>query len=400
MPRKKSEARLLEEKALEDFKQYLSVLPDPRRPQGQRYPLVSIVVIALMAMVCGCDDAEALDLWGETNEKWLAGFLDLPHGAPTQDVFLNVLAAIDSRAFSEVFTAWVQLLRVRLESKGKHIAIDGKTSRRSFDKALGKKPIHTVSAWLSEEGLVLGQVQTREKSNEITAIPELLEIIDIRGATITIDAMGCQSEIAEKIIEKGGDYLLAVKENQENLYEDIQETFAQANEIRHPSERRPRPETEIFEETTKGHGRIERRIVQITHDLKEIRNPEKWANLSTLVMVKSERTVLATGKTSREFRLYIGSRGSETAQETAQHIRRHWTIENNLHWVLDVAFREDEARHRKENLAANFTTLRHFVLNLIKNAKDRKLGVANTRKQISWKRSRLVNLFANGKCGD
>jgi len=200
-----------EQQALLFFEQTLSALPDPRRRQGVRYPLRSVVVIALMAMICGSDDAEAMELWGIANGPWLAGFLDLPHGTPSQDVFLSVFAALDPGAFGAVLRSWAGVLAARLRVEGKHIAVDGKTSRGSLDTAGEQPALHTVSAWLSEVGLVLGERKTSDKSNEITAIPELLRLLDLRGATVTIDAMGCQTEIAKTIEEGGGHYLLAVK---------------------------------------------------------------------------------------------------------------------------------------------------------------------------------------------
>ncbi len=218
--------------ALDFFEATLTELADPRRRQGMRYPLRSVVVIDLMATVCGCDDAEAMQLWGEHNADWLAGFLDLPHGPPTQDVFLAVLGALDPGAFSAVFRSWAALLALRLRAEGKHIAVDGKTSRRSFDTASGRTAVHTVSALVSEAGLVLGQRKTEEKSNEITAIPELLRLLDLTGATVTIDAMGCQTEIAKTIVKGGGHYLLAVKDNQPTLAGDIATTFDEATDER------------------------------------------------------------------------------------------------------------------------------------------------------------------------
>lgn len=208
--------------ALEFFKRMLGQLPDPRRPQGQRYPLHTVVVTALMAMVCGADDAQAMEYWSSSNEAWLSGFLDMPHGAPSQDVYLAVFGALDPEAFSAAFRAWASLLALRLEPTGKHIAVDGKTSRRSFDKGKGKPAIHMVNAWMTESGLVLGQRKTRDKSNEITAIPELLRVLDLSGATVTLGsrAMGCQTEIARTIIDGGGHYLLSVKDNQPTLHED------------------------------------------------------------------------------------------------------------------------------------------------------------------------------------
>lgn len=382
--------------ALDFFEATLSELPDPRRPQGVRYPLRSVVVIGLMATVCGCDDAEAMQLWGEHNADWLSGFLDLPHGAPTQDVFLSVFGALDPEAFSSVFRSWAALLSLRLRAEGKHIAVDGKTSRRSLDTETGRPTVHTVSAWMSDVGLVLGQRKTEEKSNEITAIPELLLLLDLTRATVTIDAMGCQTEIAKTIVEGGGHYLLAVKDNQPTLAGDIATTFDEAADERPRAiDEAPRPVTEVFEETDKGHGRVEKRTTTICRDLTWMTTAERWPSLSLLVQVTRERTVMATAKTSFEKADYIGSDPEATAATAGRIIRRHWSIENELHWVLDMAFREDEARHRARNTAQNMTTLRHFALNLVKADKNRKVGVATARKRAGWDRNYLIELLTS-----
>jgi len=383
-----------EAQALQLFQDGLASLADPRRPQGLRYPLQTVVTIALMASVCGCDDAEAMQAWGEAHEEWLCGFLPMPHGAPTQDVFLAVLGALAPEAFSTVFRAWAELLALRLKATGKHIAVDGKTSRRSFDNTNNKGPVHTVSAWMSEAGLVLGQRQTDAKSNEITAIPELLGVLDLREATVTIDAMGCQTAIAKTIRDGDGQYLLAVKDNQPTLHEDLQATFAEADDDRRRTvDEQPRPAVEVFEHVDKGHGRVETRTVSLCRDLAWLTTAERWEGLSFVARVVRRRHVQATGKTSTETAYYIGSDEAATAATTAENIRRHWSIENQLHWVLDLAFREDEARHRAKNTAANMTTLRHFALNLIQSDKKRKLGVANARKRAGWDRGYLVSLL-------
>ena len=385
-----------EEEALRFFEQILLELSDPRRRQGQRYPLRTVVVTALMAMVCGSDDAEAMQAWGEANADWLEGMIDMPHGPPTQDVFLTVFGALDPEEFSSVFRAWAQVLALRLKAEGKHIAVDGKTSRRSFDTASGKGALHTVSAWLSEAGLVLGQRKTADKSNEITAIPELLRLLDIRGATVTIDAMGCQTEIAKTIVEGEGHYLLAVKDNQPTLHQDIQTTFAEAaDERRRAVDEQPRPAIETYEETDKGHGRVETRTLSLCRDFAWLTTAERWKDLDFVAQVVRQRTVLATGQTSTETAYYIGSDPAATAATAASAVRRHWNVENQLHWVLDLAFREDEARHRAKNTAQNMAMLRHFALNIIKNAPGRKLGIANTRKRAGWDRSYLVELLTN-----
>jgi predicted transposase YbfD/YdcC len=383
-----------EEEALAFFQDVLGELPDPRRAQGRRYPLRSVVVISLMAVVCGCDDAEAMEAWGRANESWLEGFLSLPHGAPTQDVFLSVFAALDPKAFEAVLRSWAALLRSRLVAMGKHIAVDGKTSRRSFDRAADQGPLHTVTAFLSGSGLVLGATKTERKSNEITAIPELLRLIDLRGATVTIDAMGCQTEIAQTIVEGGGNYLLAVKENQPTLHQEVVETFTEAADGRKRTiDEQPRPQVETFEEVEKGHGRIETRNTILCRDLAWVSTADRWKAIAFIAVVLRERTVLATGTTSTERAYYIGSDPTADVQQVAKGIRQHWAIENGLHWVMDLGFREDEARHRAGNAAQNMTTLRHFALNIINQDKTRKLGVANSRKRAGWDRGYLLDLL-------
>lgn len=384
-----------EQQAVAFFENTLKPVRDPRRARGKRYPLRTVIVTALMAMVCGCDDAEAMQLWGEANATWLATFLDMPHGPPTQDVFLAVFAALDPEAFSGVFRAWAALLLLRLQIQGKkHIAIDGKTSRGSFDTASGSKAIHTVSAWMSEAGLVLGQRKTEEKSNEITAIPELLRVLDLKGATVTIDAMGCQTDIVKTIVDGEGNYLIAAKDNQPTLRQDIEKTFAEAADERARScDELPRPAVETFEENDKGHGRVEKRTLQLCRDLGWLTTADKWTGLAFVAQVLRETIVLSTGKTSSEIAYYIGSDREASAAAAASTIRRHWGVESKLHWVLDIAFREDDARHRARNTAQNLATLRHFALNIVRQDGERKVGVANSRKRAGFDRSYLIKLL-------
>lgn len=381
-----------EQAALASFQLALEALPDPRRRQGMRYPLQTVVVSALLGMICGADDAEALEYFGEANSDWLATFLSLPHGAPTQDVFLHVFAALDPAAFSAMFRAWADLITVRLRASGKHIAIDGKTSRRSFD---GERPaIHTVSAWLCGAGLVLGQQKTRDKSNEITAIPELLRTLNLKGATVTIDAAGTQTEIAKTIVEGGGHYVLAVKDNQPTLRSDLERLFAEvADERRRSVDELARPRVEVFEESDKGHGRVETRKVSLSRDLDWLTTRENWSGLQVALKVERERTIMSTGECTTQTMYYIGSDATLNAKRAAKLVRRHWSIETELHWVLDMAFDEDQARHRAHNCAQNMTTLRHFALNVIKQDKARKLGVKNSRKRAGWDRSYLLELL-------
>jgi predicted transposase YbfD/YdcC len=380
--------------AFEFFREALAKLPDPRRAQGRRYPLQTVVVSALIGMVCGCDNAVALELWSKANAKWLSEFLEVPHGTPTQDVYLSVFAALDTEAFKASFRAWAEFLRVRLASHGKHVAIDGKTSRGSIDRGNDKPAIHTVSAWLSGFGLVLAQQKTDAKSNEITAIPEVLKVLDLRGMTVTIDAMGCQTPIAAQIIDGGGDYILGVKDNQPSLAKAAKETFADVDEIRQRSvDEGPAPQVDEHKTVDKGHGRIEERVVRVCKDLRFLEDQERWPGLSAFVEVWRRRTNTVSGKVETQTSYYIASDAELTAAKAAKTIRDHWQVENNLHWVLDVAFGEDRARHRAQNAASNFTVLRHFVLNLVKSQRGRKVGVANTRQWAGFDRNVLLNLL-------
>ena len=405
--RRATQAQMVErcnkEMALLFFRKTLSDLPDPRRRQGTRYPLKTIVVIALMAMVCGADDAQAMESWGKKRETWLGTILDMPHGAPTQDVYLEVFAALDPEAFHDVVNCWAQMIYVKLKDSKRDINIDGKTSRGSYDTVKGVSAIHTVSAWCREVGIVIGQTKTKEKSNEIVAIPELLRKLDIRNATITIDAMGCQTEIADLIVKRGGFYLLAVKENQPNLYHDIETAFKYVDTCKLREEQcleipLSPPEIESHTEVDKGHGRLEKRTVEVCCDLSWIADHlKKWANISYFVRVTRERTRLVNGKTSAETAYYVGSHTEVDVRAIAESIRGHWSIENSLHWVLDVAFGEDHARHRAGNASSNMTTLRHFALNLIKQDKTRKVGIANARKDAGWDNDYLVHLLTSAR---
>ena len=400
MGRKTKEQKLREEtveEAVAFFEQMLAGLPDPRRRQGVRYPLRTVVVTALMAMVCGADDATAMEVWGKANEEWLEKFLDMPHGPATQDVYLSVFGALDPDSFEAVFRSWAHLLALRLGPEaGKHIAVDGKTSRRSFDTASGAKAIHTVSAWMTEAGLLLGQQKTEKKSNEITAIPKLLKVLDLTGATVTIDAMGCQTKIAQAIRDGGGHYVFGTKGNQHTLKKEIEATFSEVDDDRQRAlDELPRPHVEVFEEVDKGHGRIEKRRVRVCRDLQWFAEEqrERWPDLAFVVEVTRERENLTTSKRSTETSYYIGSDRNASAEKIARTIRRHWSIENSLHYVLDVAFGDDQARHRAKNAAENMMRLRRYALNIIKHSPGRKVGVANSRKRAGWDRNYLLELL-------
>lgn len=383
-----------EGEVLRRFLSALAALPDPRRAQGLRYPLDTVVLTALMAMVCGADDAEAMQAWGELNEEWLASFLEMPHGPPTQDVFLAVFSALDPVAFHDVFQRWVELLRARLAAQGKHVAVDGKTCRRSHDHGAERPAVHVLSAWLVDEGVVVGTLATEAKSNEISAIPELLRLINIKGATVTIDAMGCQTAIAETIVKAKGDYLLSVKDNQPSLRRDVVASFRDAEDLSpRPLDQPEALSVERWQETTKGHGRLEEREITVCRDLSWLETADRWPGLSFIVQACSTRTNLATGEQTRGCRYFIGSEATASVERIASLVRGHWAVENSAHWVLDMAFDEDRARHRAGNCARNLATVRRMALDLLKTEPTCKLGVANKRKRAGWNRGYLLQVL-------
>jgi predicted transposase YbfD/YdcC len=353
---------------------YLGQVPDPRVERTRAHPLPNILVIALLGVLCGADSFTTIEAFGRAKREFLETFLDLESGIPSHDTFGRVFAMLDPGAVQEAFRCWVASLVE--ETKGEVIAIDGQTLRRSFRDAGNKAFIHMVSAWGVRNGLVLGQVQTEAKSNEITAIPRLLELLHIKGAEVTIDAAGCQKQIAAKIVDRGADYMLAVKDNQPTLHADVQTAFATVTDD-------PNYKTIVdFAETRdRGHGRNEHRRCHVCYDLTAISRQRDWANLGSIVMVEVDRTV--GDKTSTERRYYISSQKRLRAKTALATIRSHWGIENRLHWVLDVAFREDDCRVRAGNAAENFAVLRHFAMNLLKNAPS-KLGIKTRRLQAAW----------------
>lgn len=365
--------------------EYLAEVSDPRIDRTRAHPLVNILVIALLAVLCGADSFAAIERFGRAKKDFLADLLDLENGIPSHDTFGRVFAALDPKELQEAFRFWVaSLVEV---SKGEVVAIDGKTLRRSFRDAGNKAFVHMVSAWAAQNRVVLGQLKTDAKSNEITAIPKLLELLKLKGATVTIDAMGCQKDIAAKIVSKEADYMLAVKDNQPTLLADVKAAFAAA------TERDDHDSIVDFAETTdKGHGRTETRRCLTCWELSELSRPEDWPEVATVVMVELERTT--RDKTSVERRYFISSKKRLAAKTALSTVRAHWGIENSLHWVLDMAFREDDCRVRSGNAAENFAVLRHFTMNMLKNVKS-KVGIKIRRQQAGWDdRFLLEVLFA------
>ena len=345
---------------------YFAKLEDPRRRHHRLHDLQDIIVISLCAVIAGAQDWQEIETFGRKRHDWLRRFLRLPNGIPVHDTFERVFNRIKPEAFQACFREWVQAISAALRIK--HVTIDGKSLRGSGSAKLGR--LHLVSAWASAQHLSLGQVAVDSKSNEITAIPTLLELLDLQGALVTIDAMGCQKAIARKIVDQGGHYALTVKDNQEHLLEDIQLQFEKALDRDFAG-----LEHDIYEKRERGHGREEYRRYMVLHTTEGIRAREEWAELSTIGMCYSERTI--HGKMTPGLRYFIGSKKA-SAKYYGTGLRHHWGIENNLHWQLDVTFGEDRSRVSKRNAAENLALLRRLTLTLLQ-AHPAKLSIAKKR---------------------
>jgi predicted transposase YbfD/YdcC len=335
------------------LKRHFRKLKDPRRSHRRLHLLLDILLIAICAVLCGANTWPEVVTWAQRRHQWLGRLLPLPNGIPSHDTFERVFDRIDPVGFQACFRAWIAAACEALQLP--HIAIDGKTLRRSGAGPLG--PLHVVSAWASVNHLALGEVAVAEKSNEITAIPRLLDLLDVAGALVTIDAMGCQKDIAKKIRERGADYVLTVKENQPHLLEDIQvclrEAFDQESDER----------LDHWQTQERGHGRTELRCYTVLRDPVGIRGQEAWADLHVVGMCTSQRTM--QGKTSVEVRYFMGSRRA-SAGVYGQALRGHWGIENGLHWQMDINFGEDASRIVRRGGAENFAVLRRIALSLLK----------------------------------
>ncbi len=353
-----------------------SQIEDHRSHINKLHNLVDILLIGLISVICGAETWEQMYSFAKSKEDFLRKFLELPNGIPSKHTINRVFSSIDHQAFEQCFVEWVNSLL----TQGQVISIDGKTVRGA--KSHGRKsPIHLVSAWAEANNLVLGQIKTDEKSNEITAIPKLLDLLSIENNVVTIDAMGTQADIANKIIEKNADYILAVKGNQEQLLENIEDEFRFAKTV----------DTNINEDL--GHGRIETRVCSVIKEFQFIEENTKWTGLKSIIKVESIREFKNSDKpTEKATRYYISSL-CDTAKDFQTKIRSHWSVENKLHWVLDVAFSEDSSRKRAGNASQNYAILLKIALNLLKNETSKKLSMKSKRLQAAWDNDYLAKVL-------
>ena len=368
---------------VKDLTEHFADLPDPRSHVNRHHSLVEVIVICVCAVLSGADGPAAIAMWANLHREWLQEYLKLPHGIPSRDTFRRVLQRLEPQAFQRCFGAWLESL---IGAAGaKFLAIDGKTLRRSHDgkKALGA--LHMVSVWATEQQLTLGQIATAAKSNEITAIPLVLELVDVKGAIVTIDAMGCQKEIAAEIVAREGDYVLPVKGNQGNLeaavqdfiYEHLEDDFARVKVSR-------------LETDERSHGRQEHRTYVQLDVPESLPGRKNWAGMKTLGLVIRTREI--DGKETGEVQCYISSL-KRNAKRFARAVRGHWGIENTCHWTLDMTFREDESRTRERNVAENLSWLRRFALGLLKQHPNEKMSLVMKRRACGWNTDFLTEVL-------
>jgi predicted transposase YbfD/YdcC len=364
---------------------HFAVIQDPRIDRTKRHKLIDIMTIAVCAVICGADGWVAVETYGCAKYEWLKTFLELPNGIPSHDTFARVFAQINPQQFQECFLNWMK--SIQKITDGEVVALDGKTLRGSYDTSSDQSAIIMVSAWATTNKLVLGQVKVDEKSNEITAIPELLKVLELSGCIVTIDAIGCQKEIVKLITQQNADYVIGLKKNQGNLYDEVEKLFFSGiatgfDGIEHS--------TYKTEET--GHGRHEIRNYVMLSEIESRLNPDSvWSNFNSVGMVESVRSF--NDETTVETRYFISSLESD-AKQFGNSIRSHWGIENSLHWLLDVALREDDCRIRKDNAPQNFAILRHIAVNLLTQEKRVKRGIKNKQFLAAMDNNYLLRVLA------
>lgn len=368
------------------LEEHFGCLDDYRRQGSIRYRLIDILFITICAVISGANDLKAVAMYAQRKRRWLTSTLALEDDVPSYTTFWTIFVLLSPVALEQCFVQWVQSKIGANTPDGHNVSIDGKAQKGTAKKGEPHSFVHIVSAWAATHNLTLGQLKVDGKSNEITAIPKLLDMIDVAGATITIDAMGCQTAIAEKIVDKGGDYVLALKGNQGHLSDEVENYFVQAEQI-------------DFEDVSCdavgskhcAHGRIEKREIYITEDVDWLQQKEEWKSLKSLIMVKSERIILGQS-TSIERRYYISSLSAD-ALRIANIIRGHWGIENRVHWILDVAFREDEQNANAGNIAENMSMIRRISLNLLNQEKTAKCGIEIKRQMAGWDDEYLLKVL-------
>lgn len=368
----------------------LERMPDPRRQcKNLRHRLIDVLVIGFCAVLCGCDDFVEIEEFAKAKENFFRDFLELPNGIPSHDTFRRVFQAICPQALQTCLIGWLQEGRQTSGDEKEVVAIDGKTLRRTFDRGKGLAALHLVSAWATRNGLTLGQVAVDAKSNEITAIPKLLDILDLEDCVVTIDAAGCQKEIAEKIIAKDGDYVLALKGNQPTMHEQVADYFLQQLEAD-----RPEPGVRHHRQVERGHGRTETRDTYVAPVPKGLQGAAVWMGLCSIVMVIRETVDHATQEVTGDVRYFLSSL-KPTAKRLAGIIRSHWGIENSLHWVLDIAFNEDRLRTKDRNAIDNLALLNRLAVSLLRQDQTVKAGVKCKRKKAGWDEDYLLQLLLN-----
>jgi len=364
---------------------YFGDLPDPRIDRCKRHQLIEIIVIGICAVICSADSFVEMEEFGKAKREWFETFLDLENGIPSHDTFRRVFNRLKPSEFQRCFLSWIE--SVQEQTQGEIIAIDGKALRGTFERSTNKLAIRMVSAWATKNSLVLGQVKTDEKSNEIRAIPCLLSLLEIEGCIVTIDAMGCQREIVAQIVAQRADYCISLKGNQGILHEEVRDYFQWARATGFKQ-----IEYSYAEAVEKDHGRIESRKCWSVREVDWLSNKEEWKELRSICAVEAETVELTTQKRSIETRYFISSLESD-AKALMRAVRKHWEVENSVHWVLDVAFREDGCQIRKDNGAENFAMLRHIALNLLKREKTAKVGVKIKRNKAGWDNNYLLKVL-------